>query len=173
MQHNKHTNCLINKLLQMKQLILLTTVFFIFFSCKKAYTPVEILCTLSKDSSIAKKYIKGNWEWLEEKTASQTQGKYIYSTPKTEGYNVKMIIGDSTIDVTKNTTSTIYKYKIQLYGEITGFYLTQDDYQATLVFYKPNSMERITEWPIKICNEYLMLQGKYSSNNGDQIWRKQ
>jgi hypothetical protein len=156
----------------MKKLILLTTVFFIFFSCKKAYEPFEIPCTLTQDSSLAKKYIKGTWEWLEEKSVSHASGKTIYETPKTRGYNVKMIVADSTLIWIENSVTINYKYKIQLKGEITGTTFPQD-ILTSLVLYDITNGKRQYYVPIKICNEYLQEQRNYvTSYGGLSTWRK-
>lgn len=172
MQHNKHTNCLTNKLLQMKKLILLTIVFFTFFSCKK-YKPFEIPCTLTQDSSLAKQYIKGTWEWVEEKRFSEVNNKYIFTTPRTEGYTLRMIIGDSLISLYKNSEKTDFKYKIQLWGEISGYFLSSQDYQPTLVFYNLDNGNRYAQAPILICNEYLQQdRGFASSIAGLTTWKK-
>jgi hypothetical protein len=172
MQHNKHTNCLINKLLQMKQLILLTTVFFTLFSCKK-YKPFEISCTLTQDSSQAKKYIKGTWEWVEEKRANDSKSGYSYKTPKTEGYILRMIIGDSTLSFYKNSEKSDYKYKIQLWGEISGNFNSTLSFKSAFVLYNLNDGNLFSAFPISICNEVLIEQlNLISDTNGDLIWRK-
>ncbi len=174
MQQNKHTNCLSNKLLQMKKLILLTTVFFIFFSCKKSkpYEPFVIPCALTKDSSLAKQYIYGTWEWVEEKRASRTQADYIYLTPKTEGYSLKMIIGDSTFSILKDNNKYDYKYRIQLLGEISNTNFPEDSL-IVFVRYRLSDGLRDNYVPIRLCNGYLVQEYQFvSSILGERIWRK-
>jgi hypothetical protein len=173
MQHNKHTNCLINKLLQMKQLILLTTVFFIFLSCKKAYEPFEITCTLTQDSSLAKKYIKGTWEWVETKKDDNSKRGYSFLTPKTEGYSLKMILGDSTVQLFKNSSlEDNFKYKIQLWGEVRGGFQNLNDYRASFVLYNQSGGIRYSATPIFICPEILKEISLNTSNLYDRVWRK-
>ncbi len=96
----------------MKRLILFSAILFSLISCKK-YKPFEIDCTLSRDSSLASKYIKGTWEWIEDKSFSQIRGEFIFETPRNRGYVLRMIVSDSTLSWYVNAEKTDYKYKIQ------------------------------------------------------------
>ena len=159
----------------MKKIILIITVFFIFCSCKKdkPYEPFVIPCTLTEDSSLAKIYIKGTWEWIEEKRIVRGQNGVSYLTPKTEGYTLKMIIKDSILHSYKNNVlKSDYKYKIQLLGEISGTSFPEDSLPV-FVFYRLSDGIRETYVPIKICNGYLLQQFQFvSSIAGERIWRK-
>ena len=159
----------------MKKTILIITVFSILFSCKKdkPYEPFVIPCMFTEDSSLAKIYIKGTWEWIEEKRLSRGQNGYSYLTSKTEGYTLKMVISDSTLQSFKNNAlENNYKYKIQLLGEISGTTFPEDSLPV-LVFYRQSDGIREAHVPIKICNQYLLQQFQFvSSISGERIWRK-
>ena len=132
--------------------------------------PFEIPCTLTRDSGLAKIYIKGTWEWVQEKRVNRQQGDFIYLTPKTEGYTLKMIIGDSTIKFFKNNVLTESKYKIQLERDITNYF---EDSLTVSASYRISDGVREGYVPIKICNNYLLQQFQYvSSISGEYIWKK-
>lgn len=175
MQQKQNLNCLSFKILSMKNLIILITVLSIFFSCKKSspYEPFVIPCTLTQDSSLAKQYIKGTWEWVEEKRASRTQADYIYLTPKTEGYTQKMIISDSILKFYRNNELIETKIvKIKLFGEITGTNFPEDSL-TVLAIYRISDGVRESFAPIKICNSFLVQQFQFvSSLSGEKIWKK-
>lgn len=156
----------------MKKIILITTVFFFLLSCKKEYVPFVIPCTLSTDPNLAKNFIKGTWEWVETKDLNVSIQGYKYLTPKTEGYNLKMIIGDSTYQFfEKDKLEGIHKYKIQLELEITNF---PSDSSTVFASYRIADGVREFYVPIKICNGFLLQQFQYvSSYSGERIWRKQ
>ncbi len=174
MPQNEYICCLSFKIKNIKKIIIIITVFFILCSCKKdkPYEPFVIPCTLTEDSSLAKIFIKGTWEWIEEKRIVRGQDGFSYLTPKTEGYTLRMIIGDSTLRILKNNESTDYKYKIQLLGEISGTTFPEDSLPV-FVRYRLSDGVREAHVPIKICNEYLLQQYQFvSSILGERIWRK-
>lgn len=174
MQQKESICCLSFKTKNMKKIILIITVFFILCSCKKdkPYEPFVIPCTLIEDSSLAKIYIKGTWEWIEEKRIVRGQNGISYLTPKTEGYTLKMVIGDSSLTILRNNEPTDYKYKIQLLGEISGSNFPEDSLPV-FVRYRLSDGLRESHVPIKICNGYLLQQYQFvSSILGERIWRK-
>lgn len=174
MPQNEYICCLSFKIKNIKKIIIIITVFFILSSCKKdkPYEPFVIPCTLTEDSSLAKIFIKGTWEWIEEKRIVQGQDGFSYMTPKTEGYSLKMIIGDSTLRYFNNNEFKDYKYKIQLLGEISGTTFPEDSLPV-FVKYRLSDGLREGHVPIKICNGYLLEQYQFvSSNVGEWIWRK-
>lgn len=174
MQQNEYICCLSLKIKNMKKIILIITVFCSLYSCKKdkPYEPFTIPCTLTEDSNLAKIYIKGTWEWIQDKRIVRGQNGISYMTPETEGYNLKMIIGDSTLRYFKNNEFKDYKYKIQLLGEISGTNFPED---SLPVFVKYRISDGLREGyvPIKICNGYLLEQYQFvSSIVGEWIWKK-
>lgn len=157
------------------KIFLIFVVVSILISCKKdkPYNPFVIPCTLTEDTSLQKIYIKGTWEWVEEKRLGSGQNGFSYLTPKTEGYSLRMIIKDSTLQSFRNSTlESSYKYRIQLLGEISGTFFPEDSLPV-FVLYRLTDGIREQHVPIKICNNFLLQQFQFvSSISGEKIWRK-
>lgn len=153
---------------------------FSFCYCKKKqlvqedYKPIVIPCTLSKDIDTVKFYIQGTWEWLEEKRSDRLQQKFIYLTPQNQGYTLTVKLYNDTARFFKNDRrDSIYIYKIQRQTEITGTNYPEDN-DPVLAYYNLNDGQRAWFVPVKICNNYMLLQYQYvSSIGGEAIWRKQ
>lgn len=133
--------------------------------------PFQIPCTLSGDSNLAKVYIKGTWEWVQEKRVDRRLQDFIYLTPKTEGYTRKIIIDDSLVRSFKNgNIESTYKYKILLEKDITNF---PEDSLTVFAQYRISDGIRDGYVPIKICQNYLLLQLQYvTSILGEETWKK-
>ena len=161
----------------MNKLILITLIF-LTFSCKKKpdeeYIPVHIPCTLSKNLDTARLYILGTWQWLEEKRYNRSLQKTVYLTPQNQGYTLTMSIANDTLRFYKNNKpDSVYTYKILLQHDITGTDYPEDG-EPALVFYRLHDGLRSNYVPLKICNNYLLLQHQYvSSIVGERTWKIQ
>ncbi len=166
----------------MKLYLLLISIFFGISCCKKkeiideneTYKPVQVNCILSKNLDSAKLYIAGAWNWVEEKRVDRRQQKFIYLTPQTEGYSLVMNFRNDTVRFFRNNQiDSVYTYKILLQHEITGTNYPEDQ-EPALVFYRLYDGLRSGYVPLKICENYLLLQHQYvSSVVGGRIWKKQ
>lgn len=162
----------------MKKAILIILFFASLMCCTKQptdeYTPIEIPCAFSKDLDTAKFYIQGNWNWLEEKRYSRGLQKTVYLTPQNQGYTLSMKLNNDTAYFFRNNIAdSIYTYKVILQGEITGTNYPEDN-DPVLVFYRIYDGQRESYVPLKICENYLLLQYQYvSSIVGEIIYKKQ
>lgn len=152
---------------------------FSFFCCKKQpaqkeYVPITIPCTLSKNIDTVKFYIQGTWEWLEEKRPNRALQKMEYLTPQNQGYTLTLKLYNDTARFFKNNRpDSVYTYKILRQTEITGTNYPEDNDPA-FVTYRLYNGKRSHYVPIKICNNYMLLQHQYvSSIVGEEIWKKQ
>lgn len=165
----------------MRHLFFIILLSCIILCCKKKqtvvdeeYQPIQILCQLSNNLDTIRFYIKGNWEWLQEKRADRVQQKFVYLTPKTEGYSLTLALGNDTARFYKNNLpDSVYTYKVVRLAEISGTSFPEDSLPV-LVFYNLYNGMRNSHVPIKICSNYMLLQYQYvSSIVGEDIWKKQ
>lgn len=162
----------------MKKTILIILLLPNLLCCKKKaivdYKPIEIPCTLTKEIDTARLYIKGYWNWLEEKRYNRGLQKTIYLTPQNQGYTLSMKLSNDTAYFFKNNVpDSVYTYKVLRQNEITGTNYPEDQDPA-LVFYRTYDGQRNSYVPLKICSNYLILQYQFvRSIEGEQIWKKQ
>ena len=160
----------------MKSTLFIILLFFIFVSCKKeqTYQPVQISCNLTKDLDSSKSLINGTWVWLEEKYFNLLDGRYDYRTPKTNGYTRSLsFINDTARFYKNNRPDSVYTYKIVRLTQLTGTNYPEDN-DPVVVFYNLHNGIRHDFVPIKICQNYLLLQYEQRTHTqGDEIWKKQ
>ena len=161
----------------MKHTILSTLLSFFLISCTKndqEYIPVKITCTLTKDIDTAQKLINGTWDWLEEERFDQRQQKFVFLTPTSQGYSLKMIFQNDTVTFFKNNQMQIaYTYSIVPLKVISGTSYPEDE-DPVIVFYNIPTGIRDTHVPFKICTNFLLMQYQFvRSVDGQQIWKKQ
>lgn len=160
----------------MKYLIIASVFSFVFSCCKKKieeYQPIVLPCQASKNLDTIMQYIKGTWQWLEEKRIDRGQQKFIYLTPQNQGYSLILQLSDSIAKFYKNNQQdSIYTYRIIRLTELTGTNFPEDQ-DPVLVFYSIHNGQRRSHVPLKICSNYLLLQYQFVRTiEGEQIWRK-
>lgn len=162
----------------MKQLLIFTLLISIFSCCKKneaeEYQPIKVPCQLTKDLDTARLYIQGTWQWLEEKRYNRGLQKIEYLTPQNQGYTLTMKLSNDTARFFKNNQpDSVYTYKVIRLTEISGTNFPEDQDPVLAIYSIRNG---IRQWytPLKVCSNFLILQGQYvTSIGGEQIWKKQ
>jgi hypothetical protein len=162
----------------MKSIFFITLLFPIFiFCCKKHdehYQPIQISCTLTKDLDSCRSLIQGTWTWLEEKRIDRVRQRFVYLTPKNQGYKLSLTLVKDTARFYKNNRpDSVYTFRVARLTEISGTNFPEDN-DPVLVFYSLHNGLRDSHVPIKICSNYLLMQNQFvSSIIGEEIWRRQ
>ena len=145
-------------------------------SCKKqdTYIPVTIDCKLLKNIDTLKSLLPGTWVWLQEYRFIQRDRKFVYLTPKTEGYTLRMTLRNDTAFLYKNgLADSTYKYNVVKLGVISGTNFPEDD-DPVLVFSNLRTGLRTYHVPILACNNFLVQQFQYvSSIIGEETWERE
>jgi hypothetical protein len=136
-------------------------------------TPVTIDCQLTRDLDTVKMFIDGTWTWLQEERRQRGQ-PIKFLTPKTEGYSRTLVLDNEKATFYKcNEVEAVRTVTISKWTEITGTNYPEDEY-TVLSFYDSTTGKRTNTVPIKICDNYLILQYQYvSSIIGEETWQKQ
>ncbi len=135
-------------------------------------SPIVIECYLTKDLDTAKLYIQGSWSWLQEER--RQRGKPVeYLTPKNQGYSRTLELnGEIAKFYTCDELDLTSKFDIIKLKEITGTDYPEDE-DPVLVLFDLETGIRTSHVPLKICNNYLVLQYQYvSSIIGEKTWKR-
>jgi hypothetical protein len=159
----------------MKHLFLLLLISGLLCRCKKEaqlYKPVERSPDLTRNMDTILKYIHGDWVWLEEKRWDQINGRYIYLTPKTEGYTSKLkLVGDTAKFYKSDLPDSVYTFKIARENEVTIWY--PEDTLPVIAYYGFDGKLR-HYIPVKISKDQFLMQSQYvSSVVGEDLWRRE
>lgn len=139
---------------------------------EEVQVPVAIDCKLTTNLDTAKLYIDGIWTWLQEER--RQRGKPIeFLTPKNQGYSKTLELrGDTAKFYQCDQLVLTYKFNIIRLKEISGTNFPEDE-DPVLVRYDLQTGLRTSHVPLKICNNYLILQGQYvSSIGGEETWKR-
>jgi hypothetical protein len=96
----------------------------------------------------------------------------VYLTPQTEGYTLSLRLIDDTARFFKNNRpDSVYTYKVVRMTEVTGTNYPEDQLPV-LVLYNLYNGIRWSFVPLKVCNDYLVLQGQYVSSIAGELTYK-
>lgn len=155
----------------------------LFFQCKNddiktpckledVRTPFVADCKLTKDLDTARMLISGTWIWLQEER--RQRGKPVeYLTPKNQDYSRTLELNGEIGKFYKcDELQLTRKFDIVKLKVITGTDYPEDE-DPVLVMYDLESGVRTSHVPLRICNNYLILQGQYvSSIGGEETWKR-
>jgi hypothetical protein len=137
---------------------------------EKPYVPVVRCPNLTRDIDTINKYIRGDWEFLEELRCSWDGCQYL--TPKSSGmYHITLKLSNDTARFFKNNMpDSVYNFKIQREFEISNY---PPDSLPVIVYYSFYTGIRRTYVPIMICKNQLLMQYQFvSSSVGERIWTR-
>ena len=141
------------------------------FVCKKEdespYVPVKRCPELTNNMNTLSMYIKGKWQFVEEKRIARYNGTE-YFTPTSQGWGHQTIIfSDTTAQYfIDNRLDSNYRYRILWQCDITNYPL---DSIPVLTFFSLSTGQRIYYVPIFICNNQLLLS-YWNSFNSQSLW---
>lgn len=150
----------------------LIIVLFLFISCKKDEIQYDVPCNKpTREITISKSLIVGNWVWVSELYRDQMSGQYILKTPQTEGYTRYLTVFKDILGFYKNNAfEQKYRFEFVVESSITNY---PDDSLNVLVFKDYNSGIRTNHTHFKICNDTLTLNFQVlSSFKGIEKWAK-
>ena len=152
-------------------LILICVIFFCGCDKEEPYVPIKKCPDLTRNMDTINKYIQGTWKWVENNKYNRLKNEYEYSTPKTRGYNITLILSGDTARFYKNENiDSTYQFRIQRELEITGI---ATDSLPVLVYYSFYTGLRRSYVPILICKyQLLMHYGGFNDLLDESIWEK-
>jgi hypothetical protein len=147
--------------------LLAFTVFIISCTKDKLYQPVQLCTELSNSEDSIRKYIKGEWNWVEDRYMNPWTGEMKYQYPKMAGYRQIAKIGFDTIIISRrNELPFAGTYVIGKESDITNM---PEDRASVLIMspfmYPGNRLY----YRILICKEYMVFDMSYMGDIAPEI----
>jgi hypothetical protein len=160
----------------MKNFISFLLLFISFFaSCKKSkidkpYVPITRCADMTRNVDTINMFIQGNWEWVEEYRVTRAGEEYI--TPDSPGaFHLHLkLYGDTAKFFLNNILDSIYRFRVQRLSDFTNY---PNDSLPVIVYYSFYTALRVSQVPIMICKNQLLMQHQYvNSFVGERLWIK-
>ncbi len=138
-------------------------------------TPFRVPCMLTRNIDTVEMNIQGTWTWLQQEEVQRGKPTK-YLTPKTEGYSLELKLeNDTATYYTCNKAGVqrrfdIIKWKDAPGSGTDGF---PEGELPVLIFYDLKTGLRVTDVPIRICSQYLIMDYQFvRSIGGPDTWKK-
>jgi hypothetical protein len=152
-----------------KLLFILLCCSLLIISCKKdkLYQPVQLCAELSNNADSVHKYLKGEWNWVEDRYMNPWTGEMHYQYPKIAGYRQIAKISLDTITISRfNEPPFAGTYVIGKESDITNM---PEDKACVLIMFPFSSPGNRLYYRILICKEYMVFDMSYRGDIAPEI----